>query len=103
MTEPGRGEAPFGPPPEQAPPVLVPAGVGKAFGAVQQFALWNPKDLGYLAGYSAAALASGPITGAEGEKFKAGKLGEYTIGEDGEVILGAPFVFKADNIDEFDF
>ena len=51
----------------------------------------------------AAALASGQITGAEGEKFKAGKLGEYTIGKDGEVILGAPFVFKADNIDEFDF
>lgn len=72
-------------------------------GTVQQFALWNPKDLGYLASYSAAALASGQITGAEGEKFKAGKLGEYTIGKDGEVILGAPFVFKADNIDEFDF
>jgi rhamnose transport system substrate-binding protein len=72
-------------------------------GTVQQFALWNPKDLGYLASYSAAALASGQITGAEGEKFTAGKLGEYTIGKDGEVILGAPFVFKADNIDEFDF
>ncbi|WP_051866076.1 substrate-binding domain-containing protein [Streptosporangium roseum] len=72
-------------------------------GTVQQFALWNPKDLGYLAGYSAAAPASGQITGAEGEKFKAGKLGEYTIGKDGEVILGAPFVFTADNIDEFDF
>ncbi|GAA4223729.1 rhamnose transport system substrate-binding protein [Streptosporangium album] len=72
-------------------------------GTVQQFALWNPKDLGYLAGYAAAAIASGQITGAEGEKFTAGKLGEYTVGKDGEVILGKPFVFKADNIDEFDF
>ncbi|WP_326819341.1 rhamnose ABC transporter substrate-binding protein [Streptosporangium sp. NBC_01756] len=72
-------------------------------GTVQQFALWNPKDLGYLASFAAASLASGQITGAEGEKFTAGRLGEYTVGKDGEVILGEPFVFKADNIDEFDF
>jgi rhamnose transport system substrate-binding protein len=72
-------------------------------GTVEQFALWNPKDLGYLGAYAAAALASGQITGAEGEKFKAGKLGEYTIGKDGEVILGPPTVFDKKNIDEFDF
>ncbi len=47
-------------------------------GTVEKFALWNPADLGYLASYAAAALASGQITGAEGEKFKAGKLGERT-------------------------
>src|ERR687893_453709 len=50
-------------------------------GTVKQFALWNPADLGYLAAYAGAALASGQITGAPGEKFKAGKLGEYTIGD----------------------
>ncbi|MCC5577168.1 rhamnose ABC transporter substrate-binding protein [Microtetraspora sp. AC03309] len=72
-------------------------------GTVKEFALWNPKDLGYLASFSAAALASGRITGAEGEKFTAGKLGEFTIGKDGEVILGPPFTFNAENIDEFDF
>ena len=62
-------------------------------GTVEQFSLWNPKELGYLGSYAAAALASGQITGAEGEKFKAGDLGEYTVGKDGEVILGPPTVF----------
>lgn len=70
---------------------------------VEKFALWNPKDLGYLASYAAAALASGQITGAEGETLKAGKLGERTIGAKGEIILGPPFTFEASNIDEFDF
>ncbi|MCO1653645.1 rhamnose ABC transporter substrate-binding protein [Pseudonocardia humida] len=72
-------------------------------GTVAQFALWNPADIGYLAGYAGAALASGQITGAEGETFTAGKLGEYTIGADGEVVLGPPTVFDASNIDQFDF
>ncbi|MEU0134751.1 rhamnose ABC transporter substrate-binding protein [Streptomyces sp. NPDC006296] len=72
-------------------------------GTVEQFSLWNPEELGYLGSYAAAALASGQITGAEGEKFEAGKLGEYTVGKDGEVILGEPTVFDAGNIDTFDF
>ena len=72
-------------------------------GTVTEFALWNPEDVGYLAGYAAAALASGQITGKQGEKFKAGKLGEYTIGKDGEIVLGPPTKFNKDNIDKFDF
>lgn len=72
-------------------------------GTVTQFSLWNPEELGYLGSYAAAALASGQITGAEGEKFKAGKLGEYTVGKNGEVILGEPTVFSKANIDTFDF
>jgi rhamnose transport system substrate-binding protein len=72
-------------------------------GTVEQFALWDPKNLGYLGAYAAGALASGQITGEEGQKFKAGKLGEYTVGKDGEVILGPPTVFDKKNIDEYDF
>ncbi|GAB2591028.1 rhamnose ABC transporter substrate-binding protein [Streptomyces capparidis] len=72
-------------------------------GTVEQFSLWDPKKLGYLSSYTAAALASGRITGAEGEKYEAGELGEYTIGKDGEVILGPPTVFTKANIDDFDF
>jgi rhamnose transport system substrate-binding protein len=72
-------------------------------GTVAKFELWDPKNLGYLASYAAAALASGQITGAEGEKFKAGKLGERTIGKDGEVILGPPTVFEKSNIDQYNF
>lgn len=72
-------------------------------GTVKSFALWDPSKLGYLATYTAAALASGQITGAEGEKYKAGELGDYTIGAKGEVVLGPPTVFTKDNIDKFDF
>ena len=70
---------------------------------VKSFALWDPSKLGYLATYTAAALASGQITGAEGEKYEAGDLGDYTIGAKGEVVLGPPTVFTKDNIDQFDF
>ncbi|WP_432829087.1 rhamnose ABC transporter substrate-binding protein [Dactylosporangium sp. CA-092794] len=72
-------------------------------GTVKAFALWNPADLGYLAAYAGAALASGLITGKEGDKFTAGKLGEFTVGKDGTVLLGDPYTFKADNIDQFNF
>ena len=72
-------------------------------GTVESFALWNPEDLGYLAAYAAAALVNGDITGEEGETFEAGDLGEYTVGPDQTVLLGDPFVFNADNIDDFEF
>jgi rhamnose transport system substrate-binding protein len=72
-------------------------------GTVKAFALWNPADLGYLAAYAGGALASGLITGKEGEKFKAGKLGEFTIGKNATVLLGDPFTFNAANIDQFSF
>ncbi|KAA9157437.1 rhamnose ABC transporter substrate-binding protein [Amycolatopsis acidicola] len=72
-------------------------------GTVKEFALWNPADIGYLAAYAGVALASGQITGTEGQKFKAGKLGDYTIGKDGEIVLGPPTVFDDKNIDQFNF
>jgi len=72
-------------------------------GTVEEFQLWVPKDVGYLAGQAAAALVAGRITGQEGEKFTAGRLGEYTIGKNGEIVLGPLTTFNADNIDEYDF
>ncbi|GAB3651212.1 rhamnose ABC transporter substrate-binding protein [Glycomyces tarimensis] len=72
-------------------------------GTVTEFALWDPTALGELAAYTGAAAASGIITGAEGEVFTAGELGEYTVGPDGVVTLGPPTRFNADNIDDFDF
>ena len=44
-------------------------------GTVDEFQLWVPKDVGYLAGQAAAALQAGRITGKEGETFTAGRLG----------------------------
>lgn len=72
-------------------------------GTVAEFALWNPEDLGYLTAFAAQALVSGEITGAEGDSFEAGKLGSYTVGADGVVLLGDPYRFNADNIGDFDF
>lgn len=72
-------------------------------GTVEAFALWDPKDLGYLAAHAGASLKAGRITGAEGEKFTAGRLGDYEVGKQGEVVLGPPTVFDEKNIDEYDF
>ena len=72
-------------------------------GTVKAFQLWDPGQLGYLAAYAAANLATGTITGKEGESFEAGKLGKRTIGKDGEIILGPPTTFDAANIDQYNF
>jgi rhamnose transport system substrate-binding protein len=76
-------------------------------GTVKAFELWDPANLGYLAGYAAASLASGMPLKA-GEKFKAGKLGTYTIlppadGTGLSVVLGPPTVFNKANIKKFNF
>ena len=72
-------------------------------GTIKEFELWNPADVGYLAAYAAAQLASGNIQGKEGEAFAAGKLGQRTVGKDGVVLLGPPTVFTAENIGQFNF
>ena len=67
--------------------------------------LWNPEDVGRLGAYTSIALVNEEITGAAGDKFTAGDLGEYEVTEasDGgtEVILGSPFKFDPSNIDEW--
>jgi rhamnose transport system substrate-binding protein len=77
-------------------------------GTVQSFELWNPSNLGYLAGYAAAALASGTATLTPGSSFKAGTLGSYQVlapaaGTGPSVVLGPPTVFSKSNIDNFHF
>jgi rhamnose transport system substrate-binding protein len=72
-------------------------------GTVQAFELWNPANLGYLAGYAAADLASGTLKVTQGATFKAGKLGSFTIGADNTVLLGPPTVFNKANIGNFNF
>ncbi len=76
-------------------------------GTVTAFQLWNPEDLGYLAGYAISALAEGTITGKVGQTFKAGKLGHYVIirGPDKrpQVVLGPPYTFTIKNVDKFNF
>ncbi|MCU1478727.1 MAG: sugar transporter substrate-binding protein [Subtercola sp.] len=78
----------------------------KAFiqdGTVKSFVLFSPADMGYLASYAIDALRKGTITGTEGDKFSAGRLGDYTVGANGVVYVGAPIIFDASNIDQYDF
>ena len=77
-------------------------------GTVESFELWNPSNLGYLAGYAAANLASGTTKLDTGSSFKAGSLGDYKVlapaGDTGpSVVLGPPTVFDKSNIDQFQF
>lgn len=64
--------------------------------------LWNPIDVGRLGAYTSIALVDGTITGAEGDTFTAGDMGDYTVAaaDDGgtEIILGPPFKFDPSNI-----
>lgn len=73
-------------------------------GVSQWMYLWNPVDVGYLAGFAADALVSGTITGKVGDKFTAGRLGDKEIIADGEgtqIMLGDPFKFDGANIAEW--
>ena len=74
-------------------------------GCAPEFALWSFVDLGYLTYYTSYLLATGKITGAVGESFNAGRMGDYTIEEDpgragAKRILMGPFtVYNKDNVE----
>ncbi len=68
------------------------------------FYLWDMQGLGSLSALATISLIDGDITGAEGETFTAGDLGDFTISaaDDGgtEVVLGPPMEFNPDNVAE---
>ncbi len=70
-------------------------------GIVQAVVLWNTHDLGYLTVYAANAVAHGKLKPSAAE-FLGGRLGKVEI-RNGQILLGAPFVFNRSNIDRFDF
>jgi rhamnose transport system permease protein len=63
--------------------------------------LWNTMDLGYLTVYTASALDQGTVRPGD-NAIKAGRLGEIEIARD-NILLGKPFIFTRENIDQFDF
>lgn len=71
-------------------------------GVTQTVILWKVADLGYLAIQAAHALGTGALKPGD-KSFKAGRLGELQIEEDGSIVLGKPFAFTKDNVDQFDF
>ena len=64
---------------------------------------WNVTDLGYLTYYVAQDIADCKISGKQGESFKAGRLGDYTVGAKGEIVLGPAKIVTPKNIEEFKF
>jgi ABC-type sugar transport system substrate-binding protein len=63
--------------------------------------LWNTTDLGYLTIQAARALKDGALKpGAP--SLSAGRLGSVEIKGD-NILLGQPYLFTKDNIDQFDF
>ncbi|HLJ47253.1 MAG TPA: substrate-binding domain-containing protein [Bryobacteraceae bacterium] len=68
---------------------------------VQAVVLWNTRDLGYLTVYAANALVNGSLKRTD-TALAAGRLGRVEV-RGSDVILGAPFVFRKTNIDQFDF
>jgi rhamnose transport system substrate-binding protein len=70
-------------------------------GVISAVVLWKTRDLAYLAVSAAAALARGQLVDGA-TSFEAGRLGALKI-EGSDILLGAPFVFTKNNIDQFDF
>lgn len=71
-------------------------------GCVKSVVLWNPIDLGYAATYVMRAVVDGTFApGAT--SVEAGRLGTLQVVNGSEVLLGLPFVFTPENINDFDF
>jgi rhamnose transport system substrate-binding protein/rhamnose transport system permease protein len=70
-------------------------------GQVEAVVLWKTADLGYLAVTAPAALVRGTFPKGKAW-FTAGRLGNLDI-QGSDVILGKPFIFRTDNIDQFNF
>jgi rhamnose transport system permease protein len=63
--------------------------------------LWKTNDLGYLTVVASRALAQGTLKPGDKE-FADGRLGTLQI-EGDNILLGKPFTFRKENIDQFDF
>jgi ABC-type sugar transport system substrate-binding protein len=69
---------------------------------VKSVVLWNPVDLGYAAVEVMRAVVDGKLKpGAT--SVEAGRLGTLQVVNGSEILLGPPFIFTKDNINDFDF
>jgi ABC-type sugar transport system substrate-binding protein len=70
-------------------------------GQTQAVILWKTADLGYLTVHAAHDLATGKLKPGD-QTYAAGRLGTMQLDGD-NILLGTPFVFTKDNVDQFDF
>jgi ABC-type sugar transport system substrate-binding protein len=69
---------------------------------VKSVVLWNPVDLGYAAAHVLRATADGTLKPGD-TSVKAGRLGDLSVINGSEILLGDPFVFEKSNVNDFDF
>jgi rhamnose transport system substrate-binding protein len=69
---------------------------------VKSVVLWNPVDLGYAAVYVMRRVVDGEFKPGDTE-VDAGRLGMLQVVNGSEVLLGPPFIYTKDNINNFDF
>jgi len=70
-------------------------------GVTQSVILWKVQDLGYLTIRAAADVVKGRLNpGAT--QYDGGKLGAIQV-EGSDLVLGQPFIFTKENIDQFEF
>ncbi|HEY0944111.1 MAG TPA: substrate-binding domain-containing protein [Opitutaceae bacterium] len=70
-------------------------------GWAQSVVLWNTRDLGYLTVAAARALHGGTLAPGT-TSLDGGRLGTLQVAGD-QILLGKPFVFTKENIDQFQF
>jgi rhamnose transport system substrate-binding protein len=69
---------------------------------VKSVVLWNPVDLGYAAVHVMRAVVDGKLKPGD-QSVEAGRLGTLQVVNGSEILLGPPFIFTKDNINDFDF
>lgn len=84
------------------PNAMKPYVTGDNAGCVKSVVLWNPVDLGYAAVYVMRAVVDGTLKPGD-TSVEAGRLGTLQVVNGSEVLLGPPFIYTKDNIDDFDF
>ncbi len=70
-------------------------------GVTDDIVLWNTVDLGYLTVLAGDDLATGKLKPGD-VSMDGGRLGKIEI-QGSDILLGKPFTFNKENIDQFDF
>ncbi|WP_219933113.1 rhamnose ABC transporter substrate-binding protein [Massilia glaciei] len=70
-------------------------------GAVNEFAIWNPIDLGYAATYAAHQFIQANPNAKAGGELPLGRMGTIKIDANGEAALAPPFTYNKENVDKF--
>lgn len=70
-------------------------------GAVREFAIWNPIDLGYTITYAAYDFVKGDPAAKPGGSVSAGRMGSIALDANGDGAMAPPFVYDKSNVDQF--